>query len=472
MRHLRQTYLGASTHQTLCIMPYSHQHPFVPTGDCFLPRMPDELLCRILEYLAPAGTSHSGFGYGPCLPIPLVCRRWERLYCSFLYRNIDLGYFGWQNLRRIRQLEATLRQRPDLCDAVRMVGFQSQRPSDATCEMIADILSYSEGLRKFELHTEWTQSTWIILNAAKRAPLATLKLSGFKGGPSLQMILKHFSLPTLKKVYLNRYGLGNGDEPGAPWYPSSDAAHEDLSLLLLSASPCNVTTMELIEPSAPAYVTKSFLQWPARLTNLTIRFIMNSACGEEYTVDAVQGILDVHRHTLQHISLGQLARGIERLPDFSSFTSLESLQIHGYNLFGDSPCRAAARLDAPRLRHLRISFDTEDQHETSYTDFESDKIDWLEDFVGYISPTTNRLETVFVEFDPDVSISDLNLFDYETWPWSYIDQAVGLFARHNVTMTYTQPRYSKKEWDQAVERTKQDDGRPARLDLFKSLTRG
>lgn len=436
--------------------------------------MPDELLCRVLEYLAPERTSHSGsgFGYIPCLHILLVCRRWERLYCSFFYRNIDLGYFGWQNLRQIRQLEAILRQRPDLCDAVRMVRFESQQPSDATCEMIADILSYSKGLRNFELHTEWTQSTWIILNAAKRAPLATLKLSGFGGGPSLQMILKHFSLPTLKKVSLNRYGLGSGDEPGAPWYPSSDAAHEDLSLLLPSTSPCNATTMELFTPSAPAHVTKSFLQWPARLTNLTMSFIMNSACGEEYTVDAVQEILDDHRHTLQHISLGILTRGIERLPDFSSFTSLESLQMHGYNMFEDSPCRAAARLDAPRLRHLRISFDTEDQHETPFTDFESDKLDWLEDFVGYITPTTNRLETVFVEFDPDVSVVDLNWMYYETWPWSYIDQAVGLFAGCNVAMTYTQPRYSRKEWDQAVERRKQDEERQARLDLFEPASRG
>ncbi len=369
MPHLRQTYLGASPHQTLRIMPYAHGRRFAPTGECFLHRMPDEILCHILEYLAPAQHFHGGSEYEPCLPIPLVCRRWERVYCSILYRNIDLGYFGWKTTRRIRRLEATLRQRPDLSDAVRMVRLQLGRPSDATCEIIAYILNCCTGLRKFRLHTSFTKSTWAILHAARRPQLAILELSGLEGGPSLQMILKHFSLPTLKEVSFARYGLGSGDEPGAPWYPSFDTAHEDLRLLLSSASPCNVTTMELVEPSAPAHVTKSFLQWPARLSSLTMKFIANSACGAEYTVDAVQGILDDHRHTLQCISLGILARGTECSPDFSSFTSLESLQIHEYNFFWNSPSRAARRLDAPRLRHLGISFDTEDQHDTSPTDF-------------------------------------------------------------------------------------------------------
>lgn len=108
MPRLRQTYLGASTHQTLCIVPYSHQRPLVPTEEFFLHRMPDELLCRTLGYLAPARTPNTGFKYEPCLPISLVCRRWERIYYSFFYRNIDLGYFGWQNLHRIKRLKATL----------------------------------------------------------------------------------------------------------------------------------------------------------------------------------------------------------------------------------------------------------------------------------------------------------------------------------------------------------------------------
>ena len=192
--------------------------------------------------------------------------------------------------------------------------------------MIAYILICCKGLRPFALHTFWTQSTWIILNAVKRAPLASLKLSGFEGGPSLQMILTHFSLPTLKEVSLAHHGLGNGEEPGAPWHTSSDTAHEDLKLLLSSASPCNVTIMVLADPSAPARVTRSFLQWPARLTSLTMKCMSNPAYDSGYTVDNVQSILDDHHHTLQHISLSKLPYGSRNLPDFSSFTNLESLQ--------------------------------------------------------------------------------------------------------------------------------------------------
>ena len=447
MGHLRQKYLGASPQKTLCIMPYYHQRPSIPTGECIFPRMSDELLCRIFEYLAPVQHPHLGYKYGPCLRILLVCRRWERLYCSYLYRNIDIG----EKVRRIKQLGTTLGQRPDLGDAVYGVGVQFWRPSIATCEMIAYILRCCRCLRKFELHTGWTQSTWIILNAVKRAPLTALKLSGFEGGPSLQMILKHFSLPTLKEVSLARYGLGNGEEPGAPWHTSTDTTHEDLKLLLSSASPCNATTMVLADPSAPAQVTRSFLQWPARLTSLTMKCMSNPAYDSGYTVDNVQPILDDHHHTLQHISLGMLAYGSRNLPDFSSFTSLESLQIHGSNLFRVSPCSAASKLKAPQLRSLGISFNTEDQHETFPDEFGPEKIGWLEDFFDHMTPGTNVLETVSIEFYPGVSLYDPDWANTDTWPWSYIDQAVGIFAAHNVAMSYTEPHISRKEWDQAVE---------------------
>ena len=432
-------------------MPYPRGRPDVPTGECLFLKLPDEVLCRILEYLAPAQSSNGGCEYGPCLPIPLVCRRWKHLYYPFLYRNIDLG----ENLHRFRQLDATLRQRPDLGDAVRRVGLVLGDPNNATCEMIAYILSCCKGLRTFALHTNWTQSTWLILNAAKRAPLLTLEFSGWIGGPSLQMILKHFSLPTLKKVSLSHYGLGNGEEPGAPWYPSSDTAYEDLKLLLPSAAPCNVTTMVLANPIAPAHVARSFLQWPARLTSLTLKFLRNSACEEDYTVDNVQGILDDHHHTLQHIRLGRLAHGSTSLPDFSSFTSLVSLQIHGEDFFGVSPCSAASRLEAPLLRYLVISFDKEDEPYTYEENFGRDKPGWLEDFLVHMTPGTNRLETVFVEFEPEVG--DLSIIDFSnegTWPWSYIDQAVGIFAAHNIIMTYSQPTIPRRVWEQGVEQEK------------------
>ena len=452
MGHLRQAYLGASPHQTLCITPYSHRRPFVPTGECFLRRLPDELLCRILEYLAPRLYMFD-FDYGPCLPIPLVCRRWERLFSSILYRNINLGSScANTNRRRIKEFDATLRQRPDLGDAVRRVEVSFHPTSDATCEMLAYILSCCKGLRELLLEITWTQSAWIVLNAAKRASLETLEL---RRGPSLQMILKHFSLPTLKELSLAYYGLGNGEKPGAQKYPSSDTAHEDLKLLISSAPPCNVTTMVLERPSAPAHVTRSFLQWPARLTSLTMRCIINSACDADYTVDNVQGILDDHHHTLQNIGLGILAHGIRSLPDFSSFMSLEWLQIHGYNLFGASSCSAASRLKAPQLCSLGISFNTEDQHQTSPQEFGPDKIGWLEGFFDHMTPGANKLKTVFVEFEPEARLSDAERTNNDTWSWSYIDQAVGIFAAHNVAMTYTQPHIPRKEWDQAVENRKQ-----------------
>ena len=113
MRQSRQTNLGASADPNLSIMPYYHQRPSVPTEECFIRNMPDELLCHTLEYLAPAQGSNGLWRYRPCLPIPLVCRRWEHLFSSILYRNI-----GFRDTT-VKQLDATLRQRPELGIAVR-----------------------------------------------------------------------------------------------------------------------------------------------------------------------------------------------------------------------------------------------------------------------------------------------------------------------------------------------------------------
>ncbi len=61
----------------------------------------------------------------------------------------------------------------------------------------------------------------------------------------------------------------------------------------------------------------------------------------------------------------------------------------------------------------------------------------------------------------------------ETWPWYYVDQTVGLFAAQNVAMTYSQPRYSRKEWSQMVEQKKEMDAERANCgsieDHFPSL---
>lgn len=441
MGHLRQTCLGASPHQTLCIMPDYHQRPTVPTEECFIRKMPDELLCRTLEYLAPAQDSNGLWRYGPCLPIPLVCRRWEHLFSSISYRNIDFRDTP------VKQLDATLRQRPELGVAVRGVLISINKPSDATCEMVANILRCCKGLRKFELDIEiWTRNIWIILNAAKRAPLATLELSG---GPSLQMILKHFNLPTLKEVSLDFIGLNNGEEPGAASYHSPDTAYEDLKLLLSSTSPCNVTTMVLARPDTPAHVTRSFLQWPARLTSLTMESLHNKFTHETvaYTVEDIQGILDDHHHTLQHLSLGFLD-GDTSLPDFSSLTSLDSLQIHGINLFNESPRRAASKW-APLLRYLGISLGTFENGDFNEESFAPDKICWFEDFFGHMTPGTNKLETVFVE---DQVYKEGDWVEDDYWPWAYLDLAVGILAAHNVAMTYTQPLISREEFYREVER--------------------
>jgi len=66
----------------------SAQRPLLePLGECFIARLPDELLTEVLEYFAPAA---HGFYPENFIRIPLVSQHWERIYHPILYREIDI----------------------------------------------------------------------------------------------------------------------------------------------------------------------------------------------------------------------------------------------------------------------------------------------------------------------------------------------------------------------------------------------
>lgn len=70
----------------------------------------------------------------------------------------------------------------------------------------------------------------------------------------------------------------------------------------------------------------------------------------------MQGILDIHRSTLERIRITFFAGDPGAIPDFSRFGCLESLTLHYENLLKDTPEIAANKITAPVLDELTIEW--------------------------------------------------------------------------------------------------------------------
>lgn len=462
MVRLRQSYLGSSPQRTLFIVPRPPQRS-QPLGKCFISSLPDELLAQILDHLAPPNLFYHGPEYEKYLPILIVCERWRRLYEPILYRGIDLGHAGWQKPRRTARLVKTFEDRPGIPGHVREIHIQIYQPSDATCRMVVWVIQCCKSLRKLSLHMTMSSTVWPIIHTASKLPrLETLQLTGYEGGPALQMILTHFDLPTLKELHLSRYGLSVDNGPKAPWRSVAGSTPPSLDHIFSHHS-CNgaVTALSLTDPSAPPDITKSLLQWPAHLTSLSIDFLAHSIYALMYTVGAMQQLLDTQCESLQHVVIGIIPGQPRNIPNFCHFQRLQTLQLSKYNLLTETPHEAAVKLSPPMLRQLAISFSPEDQHQESPHDFLNDQIRWLENFASHVTVnrTANcRLDTVFVDFNPDTGRGISDEPEHMIWPWEYLEKAVQALSRYSVTMTYSTPEYTKQEWsDMLLERQRERD---------------
>lgn len=306
-------------------------------------------------------------------------------------------------------------------------------------------------------------TAWPIIHTVSRIPcLETLRLTGCDGGPALQMILTHFDIPTLKELELSRYGLNFNNGSEALWGPVALPTPLNLDHTFPNRSyNGTVTALTLTDPSAPPDITKSLLQWPAHLARLSIGFLTHSIYALSYTVGAMQQLLDTQRESLQHVVIGIIPGDRRGVPNFSHFQRLQSLQLNKFNLLSETPHDAAVKLSPPLLRHLAISFNPEDRHGEFHHDFANDQFRWLENFASHVTVnrTANcRLDTVFVDFNPDIAMWISDEPEHMTWPWEYLEKAVQALSAYNVTMTYSAPQCTKQEWsDMLIERQKDSD---------------
>lgn len=462
-RRLRQCYLGPSPQQMLSIVRFPRRRNPEHRGTCFISILPDEVLGEILAYLPPRTDLYSEPEYEDCPPISLVCKHWERVYDATLYRRIRfVEYPAWQT-RRTSKVVKILQQQADLRKHVRDVSVEIWHPSEATCRTIANFIESCQATRTVSLHLGWSATVWPIIEAIEMLPrLESLRLSGYDSGPSLQMILGRFNKQTLKVVELFRYGLGRNDSPRAPWHPVEPPSQDaiDTCSLLARSHATAMTSVDLRDPSTSPQCTETFLRWPLTLVRLSLSQLTHSAYWSQYTLDAVETILSIHRESLQHIMVGIIPRKCTEgdpyrwsgIPNFSKFRRLRELHLSAYNLLAEKPSEAAVKLAAPVLRQLAMTFCTEDQHSESSLDFREDEVLWMADFASQISnaETKSNLEGVFVDFNPDWETSSLYSNKHMPWPWEHVEEAKQKLSQWNINMTHSKPGCTRDEWDQRV----------------------
>lgn len=299
----------------------------------------------------------------------------------------------------------------------------------------------------------------IIRAAAGLSQLEFLQLAGHDSDLSLTMLLANFNSVTLKELCISHYTEGIDGDPGAPWRSIEEltqSTHCGFEAAFRCSRLPQVTTLRLSEPRAPPLVTQTLVQWPARLVYLSMTYLCHSKSAAEYTVGAVQRILDVHCESLQHVVLGLIPYFKDGIPNFAHFPHLVNLQLSQYNLKSEKPYTASAKMAAPSQRHLRIDFGTEDQHKEDSKDFGAAQVQWLEEFVttlnnGSKGVISGKLERIFIDFNPGYLLwEDHDVED--TWPWDYLEQAVQGAAKCNVALKYSTPACTRWEWDRMITR--------------------
>jgi hypothetical protein len=271
------------------------------------------------------------------------------------------------------------------------------------------------------------------------------------------LIFQHFNLPTLKRVTFKRYGASkDGTDPAAPWGYEGGliAVNQDELERLLPPDRYHTgsMTLELSDPSTPAYVSQHFVRWPARLETLSITWLAHSIAVKHYTADVLERILSVHCQSLKYIKLGIMPYQVT--PDFSNFPSLIELSMSAYNFLSDTPPDAVKKLAAPSLRRLAIDFCLEGQHAEQSSDFGARRVSWFKDFASLKKTQypASKLDTISIKFNPDDFPNPNSFGEWRIWPWEYVEQSRQAVSQYGLVIEYAnEPEWTKERWDEIVE---------------------
>jgi hypothetical protein len=187
---------------------------WTPARECFILRLPEEILYSILELAALGNTATSKYAASQTRSLVFVCRRFNRLANIFLYHTLEFDY----HLRaapvngRDVLLHRTLREnssRRSHCRKASITVHDQGEEFGYAVAVSRDLLSWITGAREVVIITTprgaCSPAIWELLRAI-RFHLPGAEYIRFKGSPfsqSLEKIVTSFSRPLLKKLSID-----------------------------------------------------------------------------------------------------------------------------------------------------------------------------------------------------------------------------------------------------------------------------
>ena len=311
-----------------------------------------------------------------------VCRRWRFLFEPIFYHTLSLGACSRSTLQQDSERIIKLKNHPRIAQHLRCISLRLCNPNSADVYSGAAFVLYQcTAIHTMSLYLTWSPEAQIVIQATKRfQQFESLTLSGPPHSISIQSVFLNFNLPSLRRLRLARYGITRSNSRCTWWdqfrrlrYPYQ-SARSAVSQIAKTVSPgsSSITELDLSLPTSVPEATELIVRWPARLERITIKNMTAEAWGESpsfaryYTVQALQRILDIHRPSLTHITVGMLPgiRGIispeyygpGHVPTISSFPALRFFQISAIDFFSDAPAKVAQKLRAPGLECLVLDF--------------------------------------------------------------------------------------------------------------------
>ncbi|KAH8422681.1 F-box protein [Aspergillus melleus] len=419
--------------------------------------LPNELLAYIFWNLEDYRLPYERQPPLQWLVLARVCRRWRDIIDTFLYRNLILR--GRDESRHSLLLKA-FRDRQHLREYPRTLNLTLE--GNVVSRDIAQIMALLTSVREISFQADFDEPHRPLLQIITSMAPEKLFLRGLAFGPSVNMLFDVFQyMPSLHELHLTRWGwsrekrLHTGYTQNDNVLVGSDDLRQALSMERRRTAA--FTVLNLQEPNTSARVTECLLHWPARLEELSMKFLCHSHYAVDYQTHSLQTLLSIHQQTLKKITIGVIPQHQGGIPDFSGFPCLEELCVSAYSILHDpeeTPWTAYRKLSTPSLRRLEIDFSTEDQHCESWTDYFEDQLDWTEDFLEIVapglhtSPPETRLRNVHINFNPKMPWRPMELI----WPWHWLIEATKVATPLGISLTYSTPSWTMEDYEQTQER--------------------
>ena len=422
---------------------------------CHVSKLPDEILVAIFKINAPHQSLDVFSRYTEFLPLLLVCKRWQTLCDPLLVRKLEVGHGGWdspQNERTTGLLVKFFRN-PSLCSHVRILAIRMPMMHHLEtlkyCTPIADLVSLCALVREIYLFFEWTTIPIPIAHAISGlSDLKILRLAGSsEDGVLMRPVIRYFGHSSIQSIRLD--GLSERETATASSLEVAKAAGTS-----------KATKLCILDPNVEPMTTKRLVEWPQRLEELTITVAHHRPYAYHYTTHWLQEILDVHRESLRHISIGPIYGSRRMIPDFSVYPSLRKLQVPACGIFAETPSTISDKVSASCLEKLVIDFETDDFHfNDDGTEISKTQVDWLSGFANHhqgLGNPANNLRAITIQFTPkNWAIRGFEWFcfaDPMEWPWQYLIEAREILSEHQIRLEWNEPCCTREQWPDEVKK--------------------